>query len=958
MEENSEEDVSSNDASSESSEDEDSLNQRMSELEASLSENPYHYDSHVELVRLCRVSGDLEKTRAARVKMSELFPISEELWLEWVEDELPLVSTSIPEALQDLRELFERAVEDYLSVHLWMLFAKFALEKFSAFPEGMEFPRDIFEKAIIACGLHVSSGGLLWNAYREYEVAILSSLQELQQNEPTDEALKSQVEIQFQRVDKLYKRQLGVALVGMEETFHAYQTFSESIVTEESMPTYVRAKKKLSIYFDFETDLTSSPSLETYRSYISRAKSNKEDGTFVNTLYQRAVAHHCLNAELWKEYITFLTETFRQVKSVLLHGLKQSVRNCPWVVEFWIGYVRAQERLGAEQEEIVETFEKALVGNLSSAKDYLQLWTAYCDYFRRRVTVETPQEAELAELRKTFKRARDYMEAYYELSGDPSESLARYQARLEAHHYGNMEEVRSLWDGIMSRHGKEAQYWLEYAQLERYCGELESCRKLICRAVNAASDSPEQVCEALLQFEREEGTVQSYEEALERCASQMARVLERRERAAEKEAQKKDEKRERKREKRQRPPQSSNQASTRPPQRKKDPYSLTFYEGGDGPRRDQEEKEEDSRPTKKPRGKERDEEDERPMKRARVADEITLPNVQPAATMETSDAAPLSQPPPPPPPPSSVPSQEPSQPSVGEMVEEEEEEGGDEGATKEQRTVFISNLRFLITEEQLRERLVECGKVTDVRLIKTNKSGKGNVYAYVEFASTKGVGKALRLDRSMLAGRPMFVSPFKEKRSGDYENTTQKYNDGKATLYVSNLHHQCNEEELQAAFSECGKIKQVRLVRNKAGRPKGFAYIEYDDETSAALAIQKLDKYDLGGKPISVAISRPPSKQRGEGEGRGTEGSMDFYYQRPTQDEGGKRDGEFKIPTGIPSSFQYSDEGVLVRKSKTNISLVPRVIARGHEVAEPEESPAGAGGNLSNNDFRKLLAKK
>ena len=69
--------------------------------------------------------------------------------------------------------------------------------------------------------------------------------------------------------------------------------------------------------------------------------------------------------------------------------------------------------------------------------------------------------------------------------------------------------------------------------------------------------------------------------------------------------------------------------------------------------------------------------------------------------------------------------------------------------------------------------------MTDVRLIKTNKSGKGNVYAYVEFASTKGVGKALRLDRSMLAGRPMFVSPFKEKRSGDYENTTQKVRVGK-----------------------------------------------------------------------------------------------------------------------------------------------------------------------------------
>ena len=69
---------------------------------------------------------------------------------------------------------------------------------------------------------------------------------------------------------------------------------------------------------------------------------------------------------------------------------------------------------------------------------------------------------------------------------------------------------------------------------------------------------------------------------------------------------------------------------------------------------------------------------------------------------------------------------------------------------------------------------MQCGKVTDVRLIKTNKAGKGNVYAYVEFASTKGVEKALRLDRSMLTGRPMFVSPFKEKRSGDYGSTIQK----------------------------------------------------------------------------------------------------------------------------------------------------------------------------------------
>ena len=30
-----------------------------------------------------------------------------------------------------------------------------------------------------------------------------------------------------------------------------------------------------------------------------------------------------------------------------------------------------------------------------------------------------------------------------------------------------MEEVRFQWDDIMMRHGREAQYWLEYAELER-----------------------------------------------------------------------------------------------------------------------------------------------------------------------------------------------------------------------------------------------------------------------------------------------------------------------------------------------------------------------------------------------------------------------------------------------------------------------------------------------------------
>ncbi len=60
-------------------------------------------------------------------------------------------------------------------------------------------------------------------------------------------------------------------------------------------------------------------------------------------------------------------------------------------------------------------------------------------------------------------------------------------------------------------------------------GDTASCRKVLQRASNSASDDPEMVCEALLQFERESGDLESFEGALVRCEAQLDRVRARRE---------------------------------------------------------------------------------------------------------------------------------------------------------------------------------------------------------------------------------------------------------------------------------------------------------------------------------------------------------------------------------------------------------------------------------------------
>ena len=119
---------------------------------------------------------------------------------------------------------------------------------------------------------------------------------------------------------------------GMETVFQEYQSFSDDSVNEESLPAYIRAKKKLEEYLPFENKLVRKnecgyacihvctciqshthtqlsfdpPSLDSYRAYISHAMATKSDPTFINILYQRAIADHSLGTKLWHDYLGFL----------------------------------------------------------------------------------------------------------------------------------------------------------------------------------------------------------------------------------------------------------------------------------------------------------------------------------------------------------------------------------------------------------------------------------------------------------------------------------------------------------------------------------------------------------------------------------------------------------------------------------------------------------------------------
>ncbi|KAL4157667.1 hypothetical protein PRNP1_006684 [Phytophthora ramorum] len=67
-------------------------------------------------------------------------------------------------------------------------------------------------------------------------------------------------------------------------------------------------------------------------------------------------------------------------------------------------------------------------------------------------------------------------------------------------------------------------------------------------------------------------------------------------------------------------------------------------------------------------------------------------------------------------------------------------------------------------------------------------------------------------------------------------------------------------DELRALFSTCGAIKHLHLALDRSKKSRGFAFLQYEDPSNAAVAIDKLDHLELDDGHIlkvTVAKERP-----------------------------------------------------------------------------------------------------
>ncbi len=83
-------------------------------------------------------------------------------------------------------------------------------------------------------------------------------------------------------------------------------------------------------------------------------------------------------------------------------------------------------------------------------------------------------------------------------------------------------------------------------------------------------------------------------------------------------------------------------------------------------------------------------------------------------------------------------------------------------------------------------------------------------------------------------------------------------------LFVGNLDFGTTRSELETLFSQVGPIRDIFLPTERgSGRPRGFAFVEFESEVDATRAIERFNGYELAGRALRVNEAEDRPRRQG-----------------------------------------------------------------------------------------------
>jgi multiple RNA-binding domain-containing protein 1 len=240
----------------------------------------------------------------------------------------------------------------------------------------------------------------------------------------------------------------------------------------------------------------------------------------------------------------------------------------------------------------------------------------------------------------------------------------------------------------------------------------------------------------------------------------------------------------------------------------------------------------------------------------------------------------------------------------------------EEANNNDYSTLFIKNLSFSTTEEDLRKHIISLG-LQQLRLVSIpKKSAKGQSQAslsmgfgFAEFRNSASANDALhRLEGSLLQGHALQIKPSDKRlsvssaavssavRSASAASAaTTNANNKSSKLVVRNVAFQATTEELRALFQAYGTLKSLRIPRKLGGQHRGFAFVEFASPSEAAAAMLALEKTHFYGRHLILEWAAQDEEQQSMSELRKRAQVQEAVLHKRQKKNGSAGEGEDEV---------------------------------------------------------------
>lgn len=130
------------------------------------------------------------------------------------------------------------------------------------------------------------------------------------------------------------------------------------------------------------------------------------------------------------------------------------------------------------------------------------------------------------------------------------------------------------------------------------------------------------------------------------------------------------------------------------------------------------------------------------------------------------------------------------------------------------------------------------------------------------------------------------------------------------TLFIARLSYETTERRLRKEFERYGPIKALKIITDKEGRSRGYAFIEYQSEVDMRLAYKRADGTKIDGRRVLVDVERSRTVENwlprrlggGKGKPRG--------HRPPPQPQQQQQQQQQQQPPPVPpSNYSHSHRG-------------------------------------------------